>query len=204
MIIANLSRRMKSFFSVLSFLLAVSVMRAEEAPENDGANYIAEAPLPEGWPEPGPFDEVARKSYPVYRAATVDAKERDQAFWKLFQHIQSNGIPMTAPVEMGMKTDEERFEMESMAFLYQNVDVGSVGEDGQAVQVKDSEPMNVVTYAFNGQPSGKRLKAAKAKIDSYLVANKLSASSYRLLGYNGPGIPDAEKTYELQAILASD
>ena len=36
--------------------------------------YKEESPLPKGWPEPGPYNQVARKKYPAYRAAfTTDS-----------------------------------------------------------------------------------------------------------------------------------
>ena len=66
--------------SLLCFIATGSVVMAEENPAKDAAKqagasrYISEAPLPKGWPEPGPYKQVTRKSYPAYRAAFTPTK----------------------------------------------------------------------------------------------------------------------------------
>ena len=33
--------------------------------------YVSEAPLPKGWPQPGPYNQVSEKNYPAYRAKSM-------------------------------------------------------------------------------------------------------------------------------------
>jgi len=89
-----------------------------------------EADLPLGFPTPGPAYEVLLKEYPVYRAARA---EGSHAFRKLFNHIQSHGIPMTAPVEMTLAPTPAP---------------GSQGNPGSPENLEDSEDSeNVSTQA---------------------------------------------------------
>ncbi len=62
------------------------------------------APLPEGFPEHTAPNQIEVKQYPSYRAATYQTRgELSQAakgaFSPLYQHISTNNISMTAPVE---------------------------------------------------------------------------------------------------------
>ena len=67
---------------------------------------IMEAPLPVGFPAPVPAGEIAVIEYPRYRLARAGMKGgQNGTFFTLFRHIQSNDIPMTAPVEMTMDED---------------------------------------------------------------------------------------------------
>jgi hypothetical protein len=63
------------------------------------------APLPADYPAPTAPGAIELKAYPVVRKAQATALlgpeiGRNLAFWKLFRHIQSHAIAMTAPVEM--------------------------------------------------------------------------------------------------------
>jgi len=97
---------MKHPFRIVSCLLAsVFPVMAEPASKSDGSKspvvpaapkYKEESPLPKGWPEPGPFNQVVRKKYPAYRAAFTKEGSPNGGFMKLFRHIQRNDIPMTA------------------------------------------------------------------------------------------------------------
>ena len=61
-----------------------------------------EAPVPVGWPAPTTVNELMVLDYPAYRLARAPMSGQmrtNNAFWKLFRHIESNQIPMTAPVE---------------------------------------------------------------------------------------------------------
>ncbi len=42
---------------------------------------------------------------------------------------------------------------------------------------------------------------ARAALVAELQRRKITATGYRLLGYNGPGTPRAKATWDLQAIL---
>jgi hypothetical protein len=190
------------FLPVLLTLTAMIASCAShgKAPQPGQPTYVSEAPLPEGWPTPGPYDQVTRKSLPAYRAAFAKPGGRGSSFWTLFFHIQKNKIPMTAPVEMSMEEKEQNLEVASMAFLYQNDKVGTIGTNG-AVEVKDVPKTDVLSYTWQGSDSKENLTKAKTAIDSALKAQKLTVERYRLLGYNGPSTPREKATLELQALL---
>ena len=62
------------------------------------------APWPEGFPELTAPNQIEVKQYPSYRAATYQTRGElsqaaNQAFSPLYQHISTNNISMTAPVE---------------------------------------------------------------------------------------------------------
>jgi hypothetical protein len=173
------------------------VKRVEPAPA-----YKEESPLPKGWPEPGPFNQVVRKTYPASRAAFTKKGSPNGAFMKLFRHIQRNDIPMTAPVEMEMDADGEKtMKMESMAFLYQSPEVGRTGEDGAEVEVRDVPAKEALSYAWQGARDDNSTARAREALDAELKAKNLKAAGYRLLGYNSPFVPRSRQTHELQAIL---
>ncbi len=162
--------------------------------------YVDEAPLPKGWPQPGPYQQVALKHYPAYRAAFVGGKRETGAFWTLFGHIKKHDIPMTAPVEMAMNPAGESLDMASMAFLYQDQSVGKAGPDGTKVEVRDVPAAKALSYAWQGEDSPANLAAAKTALDAELAKRHLTSRHFRLLGYNGPATPRAKRTWELQAL----
>ncbi|MGJ8697957.1 MAG: heme-binding protein [Verrucomicrobiaceae bacterium] len=180
---------------------ALAILASCSAPADNGpAAYSSEAPLPKGWPTPGPFNEVALKEYPTYRAAFTPAKGTTMSFWRLFGHIKKKDIPMTAPVEMTMEKDDPT-EMTAMAFLYQDTTVGTPGKDGEKVEVRDVPKTKALTYAWMGARNDDAIEKAKAAIEKTLAEKKLIVTGYRVLGYNGPGTPKAKRTHELQALL---
>ena len=160
-----------------------------------------EAELPKGWPAPGPYDEVTKKEYPVYRAAFTENGGQTRSFWTLFQHIKSKDIPMTAPVEMKMGEKDGEMEMTSMGFLYQDISVGEEGADGEKVEVTDVPAMTVLSYAWMGPNNNKAVEKARAALNTKVAEMEVEVEGYRLLGYNGPGTPKSKRTHELQAIL---
>lgn len=163
--------------------------------------YVSEAPLPVGWPQPGPYDQVSTKTLPAYRAAFTTRSGQAMAFWTLFSHIKKNDIPMTSPVEMSMTEKGDQLEMAQMAFLYQNEKVGKAGADGSQVEVRDVPSQKVLSYTWQGDKTRDNVTKAKEAIDKELEAKKLVIERYRLLGYNGPGTPRKKSTWELQALL---
>jgi hypothetical protein len=186
--------------ALLLFAALVSCGAQSEQPATPPA-YVDEAPLPEGWLKPGPYDQVAEKSYPAYRAAFTTRKGEARAFWQLFGHIKKNNIPMTAPVEMAMDASDGGFEQSTMAFLYQNEKVGKTGPDGETVEVRDVPAAKVLSYTWQGPDSKANIAKAKESLEAALAGKKITPKSFRLLGYNGPGTPRAKKTWELQALL---
>ncbi|MCK6458387.1 MAG: heme-binding protein [Planctomycetes bacterium] len=169
----------------------------EEAPAVSEFKPIMEAPLPRGYPEPGPVGKVVPKEYPAYRAART--KGGGMAFWTLFGHIKRNGIEMTAPVEMGMDDQGEGLSTVDMAFLYESKDLGAAGRDG-AVEVVDLEPMKVLSYGLRGPLTADGMREAKEAIERRMADEGLvRAGPYRLLGYNSPMIRADQRFFEIQA-----
>ena len=175
----------------------------EKRPEPASAPvYLSESALPEGWPAPGPFYQVTRKKYPAYRAAFTAGSSPNGGFWALFKHIKRNGIPMTSPVEMAMKDESGGgMKMERMGFLYQSPEVGKPGADGETVNVRDVPALSVLGYTWQGPRGDAEVAKARAAIDAVLAEKKLTATGYRLFGYNSPSVPRKKQTYELQAVL---
>lgn len=200
---------MKTHVSVFSYLLAVLAPADAEPGWKKGIahghgekehRYVSESPLPEGWPEPGPYDQVTLKKYPAYRAAFTTDDRPNGGFMTLFRHIKRHDIPMTAPVEM--KLDAEQKEspaMDQMAFLYQNQSVGKTGPDGAEVEVRDVPAAEALSYAWQG--SRAQVARAREALDAELAKSGRKAKGYRLLGYNSPFVPRARQTHELQAVL---
>ena len=189
------------------FILVLACLAASDAPAQNPTPspppaYVDEAPLPKGWPKPGPYDQVSEKSYPSYRAAFTTAKRENGAFGTLFSHIQKNDIPMTAPVEISMaEGDDQNLRQTSLAFLYQDTAVGKTGADGANVEVRDVPAMKTLSYTWQGDRNEANIAKAKAALEAALKDRKIEAKGFRLLGYNGPGIPEFKRTWELQALL---
>ena len=177
--------------------------RANDGPPAEPV-YVDEAPLPEGWPKPGPYNQVVEKQLPAYRAAFASPRVLKSEFWTLFGHIKKHDIPMTAPVEMGMEVEGAAMDRGSMAFLYQNQQVGKTGKDGEDVEVRDVAAAKVLTYAWMGPDSRANLVKARAALDAVLRDRGIEDPTYRLLGYNGPRTPRAKSTWELQVILPAE
>jgi hypothetical protein len=205
---------MKNLFQFFSCLLASLLPAAAEPASKTGgtpkrqatpaaaAKYLSESPLPQGWPQPGPFGQVARKKYPAYRAAFTAESSPNGGFWRLFKHIERNQIPMTAPVEMKLDGSEtESAKMEEMAFLYQSQEVGKTGADGALVEVRDIPAREALSYAWQGRRTPAATARARAAVDAELARLNLKAAGYRLLGYNSPFVPGDRQTHELQALL---
>jgi hypothetical protein len=171
----------------------------EEGPKV--AAYREESPLPQGWPRPGPYNQVVRKSYPAYRAAFTVDRQPNGGFWTLFRHIQRQGIPMTAPVEMELDGGAPSMPMERMAFLYQSPATGSLGKDGERVEVRDVAAAEALSFAWLGGRDPASLQRAREAIDTEVKRTGAMVRTYRLLGYNSPFVPRAQQTHELQAVL---
>lgn len=192
----------KKFYPLFALLAACNLNADPAAGPKPAAAYVDEAPLPEGWPQPGPYDQVTEKTFPAYRAAFTNGKGQTGAFWTLFTHIKKNDIPMTAPVEMAVEAEEDGdMRRNSMAFLYQNGRVGAPGKDGPSVEVRDVPSTRTLSYTWQGPDSKENITKAKTALEAALAERKADATGFRLLGYNGPGTPRAKATWELQALL---
>ncbi|MGC6583289.1 MAG: heme-binding protein [Akkermansiaceae bacterium] len=183
------------------FLVSCVLLTACSAADEENPSYQSDAPLPKGWPQPGPYNEVAEKEYPAYRAAFTIGNRSNGSFWTLFRHIQKKDIPMTAPVEMTMDEKGGEMEMVSMGFLYQDTTVGTKGRDGEKVEVRDVPKAKVLSYTWMGSRNEQSMKVAKEALEKVLAEKKLKATGFRVLGYNGPMTPRKKQTHELQALL---
>ena len=188
-------------YSAILLFGALASFGAQPEEPKAPPSYVSEAPLPDGWPLPGPYDQVTEKSYPAYRAAFTTQKGQNLAFLRLFRHIQKNDIPMTAPVEMAMDGKDGGLEMSTMGFLYQSGKVGTAGPADGALEVRDVPAEKVLSYTWQGEDSKANIGKARESLDAALAARKITAGSFRLLGYNGPGTPLLKRTWELQALL---
>ena len=192
---------MEGMKNTVMALLLLSALGCAETAVNPPPAYVPEAPLPEGWPQPGPYDKVAEKKYPGYRAAFTNGSSSTIPFFTLFAHIKRKGIPMTAPVELSMSQKDGSLKQSSMAFLYQNGKVGQTGPDGTKVEVRDVPGFKALAYTWQGGDTKENIARAKAALDAELLSTKRSAKEFRMLGYNGPGTPGAKRTWELQAVI---
>jgi len=162
-----------------------------------------EAPLPEGYPQPTPVGKVEIKTLPVYRLAKVADSGNSNKFMTLFNHIQKNKIEMTAPVEMTMKPNGNKWSENSMAFLYQSTALGSTGSKDK-VDVVDSSKTTVASIGMNGKMSPEAISKAKTMLVEYLQKHPESGQitgDLRVLGYNSPFMPAALSYFEVQYAL---
>jgi hypothetical protein len=161
---------------------------------------VLEAPVPPGFPTPTPVHEIVLERYPTYRMATAPMQNGDnRAFWTLFQHIESNGIPMTAPVETTFDETRERPRAATMAFLY---DVESRGEVGAAgsVDVVDAQPMLVVSLGLRGNETRERVEAARAQLLRWIEerGDLVPAGNLRTMGFNSPMVLGNRRYFQVQ------
>jgi len=171
-------------------------------PSQSTPEYRAESPLPDGWPRPGPFGQVARKKYPAYRAAFTLEQNPNGGFRRLFKHIKNQNVPMTAPVEMKLDATQKRAnQMAEMAFLYRQKNLGKPGVDQGEIEVRDVPARQALSYAWQGPRSDAAMAAARKAIDEELAKQNLTTTGYRLLAYNSPFMPRGRQTHELQALL---
>ncbi|MAB29090.1 MAG: hypothetical protein CMJ53_07435 [Planctomycetaceae bacterium] len=169
-------------------LLLVSCVR-----NSGGTWYVDSAPLPEGWPELTPVGEVDIREYPTYRAAVVSEKDGRSGttpmFRALFQHISTNDIPMTSPVDMSYE-DTGSDGMTGMAFLYRTPELGPVGTDG-IVRVEDVPSRAYASTGMRGSYSDAHHREGLERVEKWLTQQSTwkADGPSRYLGYNSPFVP---------------
>ncbi|MGF1482673.1 MAG: heme-binding protein [Cyanophyceae cyanobacterium] len=178
-----------------------------------GAYSAASAPLPEGFPPPTPEGQIAVKDYPAYRAATYRysgflSQAANASFGPLYQHISTNDISMTAPVETRYPTStleassaesaEERGEVE-VSFLYRNTTIAPQEVD-QNIEVEDIAPMTVVSLGLRGEYSYESYQNNLKRLQTWLQQHPeyVVVGPPRRFFYDGPYIPDPLKRSEIQ------
>lgn len=158
-----------------------------------------EAPQPPGFPSPTPLHEIRLTRYPGYRLAFAEMSGPGDggAFFKLFRHIQSNEIAMTAPVEVTL--DPDRLRQTRMAFLYEGPTQGAVGTDG-AVEVVDVPPMTVVSIGCRGYDRLERVEALHRQLRAWVAEHPqwAVAGHPRTMGFNSPMVRGDQRFFEVQ------
>jgi hypothetical protein len=164
-----------------------------------------EAELPEGFPAPTPPGEMEIKTYPSYKMAVADRESVPEPamFFLLFNHIQRNDIPMTAPVEMTMGEDGR--VMQSMAFLYPSTDspspTGLVGNE----ELITTEPQKVVSLGIRGSRPGNVDIGLREKLQAFAAEQGYTLDGpMRVMGYNSPMVPRDQQFYEVQVPVVQE
>lgn len=153
-----------------------------------------EAKLPEGFPTYTPVGMIERKCYPQQRLAVA------KRFMTLFGHISTNGIAMTAPVQMEYTASEEgSLEQQSMAFFYANPEIGEPGKRG-SVEVVDKEPLEVVAIGIRGGVTPQVLRDAKSRLEQWASDQPEYEISgpLRVMAYNSPMVRRKNQFHEVQ------
>lgn len=161
---------------------------------------VDEAELPKGFPGFSTLDEIELRTYPAYRMARTNMKASGSngAFWPLFNHIKSNGIAMTSPVQMDYGDDGERAA--SMAFLYgdPSIDPKKVADN---VEVVDVPSATVLSIGANGYERKARVAALEARLRAFVQSTRgewVVAGPIRTMGYNSPMVRGDRRYWEVQ------
>jgi len=166
---------------------------------------LIEAEVPKGFPEFTPLHQIEVKRYPAYRLARVSMNEAAStgAFFTLFNHIKRNNIAMTAPVQVDYDSGTDNRQAESMAFLYGNTGIGSLGVDPASsnVEVLEIPEQLVVSIGMRGAMTEEAVKKAHLKLKTWLEQHQEDygvSGPLRRMGYNSPFVPRERKYYEVQ------
>jgi len=165
------------------------------------------APLPEGFPPLTAPNQIEVKQYPSYRAAMYKtqgdlSQAANQAFSPLYQHISTNNISMTAPVETSypVSTLEGTASGEAeVSFLYRSRDMVPT-EIANDIEIKDVPAMMVISLGLQGEYSYQSYQEGLKRLRDWLEEHP----EYKRVGnprrffYNGPYVPDALKRSEIQ------
>jgi effector-binding domain-containing protein len=165
------------------------------------------ADLPSGFPEPATIGVIEIKQYPQYRAVTYTHSgdlraATSAAFTPLFQHISSNQIAMTTPVEARYATAQGRggaLPQAEVSFLYPapNIAPSSIAP---AVAITDTAPMTVISIGVRGPYTWESYEQSVAKLQNWLRQHP----EYEIVGpprrffYNSPMTPESIKISEVQ------
>lgn len=172
-----------------------------------GIYQASSAPLPAGFPPPTPDGQIEVKNYPAYRAATYRyrgqlSEAANRAFSPLYQHISSNEISMTAPVETrypdSTRTGVTSGEAE-VSFLYRDT-ATYPKEIADNIRVEDIAPMTVVSLGLQGGYDYDSYHEGLTRLNEWLTENPgyRAVGSPRRFFYDGPYVPDALKRSEIQ------
>lgn len=163
---------------------------------------LVEAESPRGFPAFGAaVGEIELRSYPAYRMASAAARGGSgSAFWPLFRHIESNGIAMTAPVQMDWQAESRTPRATRMAFLYG--DPATEPEHvARGVSVVDAPAHTALSIGAIGYDDRARVEAMQRRIRAWLATAGCEwevAGDFRTMGYNSPMVPASRRYFEVQ------
>ena len=174
---------------------------AKRAAESLTFRPRAEAPLAVGYPNPTRAHAIEVKTLPAYRMAitSMEGAKENRAFWNLFGHIQKEGIAMTAPVRMDY--DEQNADEKSMAFLYREPTMGTLGSDQSLpVEVVEVPEQMVVSTGLRGRDKPERIQEAAARLKRWVESHGgyEIAGPLQVNGYNAPMTPASQRIVEVQ------
>jgi effector-binding domain-containing protein len=170
------------------------------------------ASLPHDFPNPTPPGAIEVKEYPEYRAVTYSHSGNPQqasqvAFNPLYQHISTNQIAMTTPVEVryldGLSPEMTTPQTAEVSFLYPNREISPEIQTDE-VKVTDYPPMTVVSIGIQGAYSWASYEQHLQRLQDWLKEH----SEYAIIGpprrllYNSPMTPEAIKLSEVQIPIA--
>lgn len=166
-----------------------------------------EAPTPAAWPAPAPVGDVVIKDYPAYRMVTAPMRSQGDmsAFGKLFRHIQTNDIPMTAPVQMdhAPEVDGEVGKRRGMAFLYEDQARGQAGKAGD-VEIVDVPAERWVAIGARGYETQDSVEDLRTTLRTWLLQHAPRyevAGPMRVMGWNSPSVRGDRRFYEVELPL---
>jgi SOUL heme-binding protein len=177
------------------------------------------APLPDGFPPPTPAGKIEVKQYPAYRSGTYLYRGRlsqaaNESFEPLFQHISSNGIGMTAPVEARYpsitleelpRANPDEVGQAEVSFLYRNEDTNPK-QIAEGIKVQDRAAMTVVSIGVSGPYTYASYQENLGRLRNWLAEHP----GYRIAGlprrffYDSPFTPDGLKRSEVQVPVQQD
>lgn len=163
---------------------------------------VREADLPQGFPTPTVVGELELRRYPRYRMArtAMGPGGGNAAFWPLFQHIKTNRIAMTAPVQTDYAADASRKRARTMAFLYGDPSTRPDTVD-QRVEVVDVDAITVLSVGAIGVPNEAALTALERRLRAWVAAHDdrwQVAGPLRTMGYNSPMVGRSRNYFEVQ------
>ena len=167
--------------------------------------------LPSGFPDPAAIGVIEIKQYPQYRAVTYTHSgdlraATGAAFNPLFQHISSNQIAMTTPVEARYATTQGysgALSQAEVSFLYPAPNIAPSTTD-PAVAVTDTAPMTVISIGVRGAYTWESYEQNLQKLQDWLKQHP----EYEIVGpprrffYHSPMTPEATKISEVQIPIA--
>ena len=172
-----------------------------------GVYQASTAPLPQEFPAPTAPNQIEVKQYPSYRAATYQtqgelSQAANQAFYPLYQHISTNNISMTAPVETRYPASTLEGSTSGKAevlFLYRSPEIVPA-EIASNIEIKDIPAMLVVSLGLKGAYSYESYQQGLKSLSDWLEKHPeyQSKGNPRRLFYDGPYVPDRMKRSEIQ------